>query len=67
MTEQTIHTLENLRDNFYLKGENSDGITTIMNDADDLFGWIKRGRTYITQTACDNEEAGDTEKVLLVL
>jgi hypothetical protein len=63
MAEETEITLEEIQHNFHLKRGNADGIAAIMTDADDLFGWIQRGRKDITMAALEHEEAGESEKV----
>jgi hypothetical protein len=62
MSDSTT-TLSDIRDNFSLDPLNSDVIGAVMNDADDVFGWIQRGQKNVTLAALDHEESNNTDKV----
>jgi hypothetical protein len=58
-------SLSDLRDGFSLDPFNNDIISTVMNDADDVFGWIQRGQKNISVAAADQEEANNFDKVII--
>ncbi|KAL0579860.1 hypothetical protein ABG067_008606, partial [Albugo candida] len=55
-------TLNDLVEDYSLDPLNSDLIGAVMNDVDDVFGWIQRGQKNVTLAALDHEEANNPDK-----